>query len=137
MTLGIYNLMAYPFRSVTLDYAEDVENSGISSYRFVGTEQVFANTTDNADNWCFCSGGTCNPSGISNSSTCRFGAPVFVSFPHFYLADPYFLSQVDGLDPQKDLHQFRIDLEPVRLSSVLLLVSLHFLFLNGIIYNLF
>lgn len=85
----------------------------MSAYRYVGTKKVFSNKTEDPDNWCFCSGGMCNPSGIGNSSTCRFGTPVFVSFPHFYLADPYYLEHVEGLNPQKDLHEFFIDLEPV------------------------
>lgn len=100
-------------RSMTLDYEKDIENMGLLSYRYVASERVFANATDNADNWCFCSGGVCNPSGVSNSSTCRYGAPAFVSFPHFYLADPYYADQVEGLNPDKDLHQFHIDLEPI------------------------
>jgi len=99
-------------RSLTLDYEKDVEDYGLSTYRYTGTERVFANATDNADNWCFCSGGVCNPSGIVNASTCRYGAPAFVSFPHFYLADPFYGEQVEGLNPQKDLHEFHIDLEP-------------------------
>ena len=98
---------------MTLDYEKDIENMGLLSYRYVASERVFANATDNADNWCFCSGGVCNPSGVSNLSTCRYGAPAFVSFPHFYLADPYYADQVEGLNPDKDLHQFHIDLEPI------------------------
>ena len=35
-----------------------------------------------------------------------------MSFPHFYLADPFYGEQVEGLNPQKDLHEFHIDLEP-------------------------
>jgi CD36 family len=104
----------YPDRSITLDYTETVNNFGISSYRFAGTSRTFANATDNPDNWCFCSGGECNPSGTVNASTCRFGAPVFVSFPHFYLGDPYYVDQVNGLNPEQDRHEFHIDLEPVR-----------------------
>lgn len=99
-------------RSVTLDYEKDVVDAGVSSYRFAANEKVFSNATDHPDNWCFCSGGVCNPSGVGNSSTCRFGAPVFVSYPHYYLADPYYINQVEGLSPKKDLHQFFIDLEP-------------------------
>lgn len=114
------NLHDGSFRSVTLDYEKDVVHSGVSAYRYAGTEKVFSNATDHPDNWCFCSGGVCNPSGLGNSSTCRFGAPVFVSFPHFYLADPFYLNQVEGLNPQKDLHEFFIDLEPVcKLNTIL------------------
>lgn len=46
-------------------------------------------------------------------SSCRFGAPVFVSFPHYYLADQYYINQVEGLSPDKALHEFHVDLEPV------------------------
>ncbi|XP_046644993.1 protein croquemort-like isoform X2 [Daphnia pulicaria] len=99
-------------RSVTLDYEKEVIDAGVPAYRYTATEKVFANATVHPDNWCFCSGGACNPSGIGNSSTCRFGAPVFTSYPHFYLADPYYIDQVEGLRPEKDLHQFYIDLEP-------------------------
>lgn len=108
-------------RTLTLDYEKDVVNAGVPTYRFIGTEKIFSNKTDHPDNWCFCSGGVCNPSGVGNSSTCRFGAPVFVSFPHFYLADPYYLNQVEGLSPQKDLHEFYINLEPVSIFVSLIL----------------
>ena len=94
-----------------------MKNEGVSSYRFTATERVFANATENPDNWCFCSEGYCNPSGVGNSSTCRFNSPVFVSFPHFYLADPYYSNFVMGLNPQKDLHEFHIDLEPVNIIA--------------------
>ena len=100
-------------RSLTLDFTGEVVNNGVTSYRFAGTERVFANATDNPDNWCFCSGGNCNPSGVGNFSTCRFNMPIFVSYPHYYLADPYYADHVVGLNPQKDLHEFHIDLEPV------------------------
>lgn len=103
-------------RSLTLDYEKDVVNSGVSAYRFIGTKKAFSNETEDPDNWCFCSGGVCNPSGVGNSSTCRFGAPVFVSYPHFYLADPYYLDHVSGLNPQKEFHEFFIDLEPVNFN---------------------
>ncbi|XP_046440318.1 protein peste-like [Daphnia pulex] len=99
-------------RSVTLDYTKDVSKSGVTFYRFAGTKNMFASAEENPDNWCFCSGGVCNPSGVTNSSTCRFGAPAFVSFPHYFLADPFFQEQVEGLNPQIDLHEFHVDLEP-------------------------
>ncbi|XP_011306891.1 sensory neuron membrane protein 1 [Fopius arisanus] len=33
------------------------------------------------------------------------GAPMIASLPHFYLADPIYLSQVDGLRPKKEDHE--------------------------------
>jgi len=61
---------------------------------------------------CYCSG-ECTPSGLINVTACRFGAPAFVSLPHFYKADPLFLDQVEGLTPNDRNHSFSITLEPV------------------------
>ena len=38
------------------------------------------------------------PSGVYNASACRFGAPIFMSQPHFYQADPYFAEQVKHIE---------------------------------------
>jgi hypothetical protein len=104
-----------------------VIDAGVPVYRFAATEKVFTNATVHPDNWCFCSGGVCNPSGVGNASTCRFGAPLFISYPHYYLADPYYIDQVEGLRPEKDLHQFYVDLEPVSLFGFFLF---HFVFIK-------
>lgn len=104
-------------RSLTLYYTNDVSKKGVTFYRFAGTKRTFASVDENPDNWCFCTAGDdqmCSRfSGVVNSSTCRYGSPAFVSFPHYYLADPFFQSQVDGLNPQQELHEFHVDLEPV------------------------
>lgn len=63
----------------------------------------------------FCSG-DCVPSGLFNVSSCRFGAPVFMSFPHFYNADPFYHQQVEGMKPEKDKHEFFVALEPVYMT---------------------
>lgn len=60
---------------------------------------------------CYCSG-ECTPSGLINVTSCRYGAPVFISLPHFYKGDPSLKDQVEGLTPNKD-HSFFITLEPV------------------------
>lgn len=41
------------------------------------------------------------------------GAPVVVSFPHFYQADPKYINAVDGLNPNKEEHETYLDLQPV------------------------
>ncbi|CAG2113930.1 unnamed protein product, partial [Medioppia subpectinata] len=52
------------------------------------------------------------PSGVFDLSVCYFGAPVFISNPHFLKADPYFLTTVSGLTPDPTLHQSYLDIEP-------------------------
>lgn len=63
------------------------------------------------ENKCFC-GGECVPSGVMNISSCRFGSPVFMSYPHFYNGDPMYINQVEGLNPKKSDHEFYMILEP-------------------------
>lgn len=57
----------------------------------------------------------------------RWGAPAFISFPHFYNADPSYREAVVGMNPQSHLHPFVLDLEPVILISLKLTCFRHFL----------
>lgn len=43
----------------------------------------------------------------------NIGAPVFVSNPHFYQADPSLLDAVEGLKPNKTLHDTFFKIQPV------------------------
>ena len=61
---------------------------------------------------CFCNG-ECSPKGLLNVSACRYGAPAFVSLPHFYKADPILRKKVLGMNPKEEDHSFYITLEPV------------------------
>lgn len=50
------------------------------------------------------------------------GAPIVVSFPHFYQADPTYINAIDGLNPNKEEHETYLDLQPVcwTLSAVIM-----------------
>jgi len=98
---------------------------GLEGYKFYGDDSVFDNGTKYPEKRCFCSksqliGTTditasveeCLPSGVRSISKCRFGAPAFVSFPHFYKADPSYLLSIEGLNPSQNLHEFYIAVEP-------------------------
>lgn len=50
--------------------------------------------------------------GVHNMSDCRFGAPIFASFPHFYLADPAYANDLIGIKANQSLHEFSLALEP-------------------------
>ncbi|KAK2581278.1 hypothetical protein KPH14_008068 [Odynerus spinipes] len=60
---------------------------------------------------CYCNG-ECTPTGLINITSCRYGAPAFVSLPHFYKADPTLREQVVGMNPNEEDHNFYITLEP-------------------------
>lgn len=40
-------------------------------------------------------------------------APMFLSHPHFYNADPALVDAVEGLHPSKDQHALFLDVHPV------------------------
>lgn len=104
--------MADLCRSISLDYDEEKSIHGITGYKYRGGEKTVDNGTIYPENKCFSSGESV-PSGVMNVSACRFGSPVFMSFPHYYGADPYYLSQVEGMNPSIDKHEFYITLEPM------------------------
>ena len=60
-----------------------------------------------------------------NASACRFNAPIFLSEPHFYQADPYYQTLLGApLKPNKTLHETKFVFETV--SGVPMKVSAKF-----------
>lgn len=98
-------------RYLDLYYTEEEQIDGLKVYKYASTERSVDNGTQYSENLCF-SYGDSLPSGVMNVSSCRYGAPVVVSFPHFYAADPYYLQFVDGLKPEQEKHEFYMKMEP-------------------------
>lgn len=97
-------------RSMKLTYNESRVFEGIPTYRFTAPDTLFANGSVYPPNEGFC---PCRESGIQNVSTCRFGAPLFLSHPHFYNADPVLSEAVLGLNPNPKEHSLFLDIHPV------------------------
>lgn len=98
--------------TISLKYVEPTSVEGLSGYKYIGDSSVFDNGTVYPEKKCFCTG-ECVPSGARNISSCRFGAPVFVSYPHFYLGDKSYLNAVTGMKPNKTEHEFILKVDPV------------------------
>lgn len=98
--------------SMRLEYQKDVDKSGLKAYRFFGSNNTFANGSLIPGNECYCVKGTCAPTGLLNAESCRMGSPAFISFPHYFNADPFLLDQVEGLSPDEDKHAFIMDIMP-------------------------
>lgn len=97
---------------MTFQYDREEIKYGMVGYRYETRSSLFDNGEENQDNVCFCNG-ECAPPGAINVSSCRLGAPAFVSFPHFYQADSVYRNGVIGMKPDPKRHESHITLEPV------------------------
>ncbi|KAL1139978.1 hypothetical protein AAG570_006955 [Ranatra chinensis] len=98
-------------RSLALKFNEESIVRGINGYKYIGAEEVVDNGTLDSSNECYCDG-QCVPSGVINVTSCRLGAPGFISFPHFLYGDAYYRNQVEGMNPDPDKHTLYLTLEP-------------------------
>lgn len=102
-------------RSLPLEFQEEVAGEqGLDGYRFVPPSNVFGTPKENPDNACFCNvpRGCATPSGVFNISSCQYGSPTMLSWPHFFQADPKLVSSVVGLKPEQGKHQLYVDVQP-------------------------
>lgn len=103
-------------RTLPLAYAGEVEVLGVPGGQWVGDDRVLDNGLKYPETGCYCTGEPARcpdlMPGVMNVSDCRFGAPAFVSYPHFYLADESYRAAVEGLRPNRSLHEFQLALEP-------------------------
>lgn len=83
--------------------------NGIKSMEFTGKSDVFNNT-------CYCPSSGCLLPGVRSLNLCGNNAlPIFISYPHFYLADNSYRKSIVGMKPNQTLHEFKIILENVSL----------------------
>merc|ERR1719228_2587423 len=114
-------------RKIGLNYEKDVLYGELTSLRFIpppnalGSADDNNNETRNTDNKCYClkdQGFDCFKSGVLNMAPCKIseslpkGAPIALSYPHFYQADPEYINAVEGLNPEKEKHEFYVDIAP-------------------------
>ena len=103
-------------RKIELQHEKNVEHDGLDSLRFVPPINALGAHDDqnmirrNPDNECYCMKDedfTCFKTGVL-----PMGAPIALSYPHFYQADESNLEAVEGLNPQKEKHGFYVDISP-------------------------
>lgn len=103
----------YLCRSLTLEKSGVDSFQGMLGNEFTSTKDMFDNGTNVPSRKCYCMDSECQPSGTLNISSCRFGAPAFISLPHFYLADKTYISNLSGMKPDKNEHEFRVLIDHV------------------------
>lgn len=96
-------------RSITLDFAQEVEFNGIKCNRYWVSPSLFDYTLP--ENRCYCEANSCPANGVLNVSTCTMGSPSAISFPHFLYADSSYSNSIDGLSPNPLKHSFFMDFE--------------------------
>lgn len=98
-------------RSVYITFSGFESVQGVPALRYKLPAEILANTSENAG---FClPQGNCLGSGVLNASICKDGAPIIMSFPHFYQADERFVSAIGGMHPNKEDHETFVDINPL------------------------
>lgn len=98
-------------------YEEDYDYNGLKTFIFAGTKETADNGSLIEENKCHCQKGRCPPSGVFDVSKCQFGAPIFMSYPHFYNADDFYRNSIEGMSPDPKKHKFYMAVEPVSLPG--------------------
>ncbi|XP_058453431.1 protein croquemort-like [Malaya genurostris] len=100
----------------SLKYDKEVKFEGLDGMAWIGDSRVFDNGHHYSETDCQCTAPVDEcpavKPGILDISGCKYGAPLFVSFPHFYLADQTYLVHLDGLNPAHELHEFQYIMHP-------------------------
>lgn len=74
---------------------------------------AFDSAETEPSNKCFCdpSSGICPPQGFYNATACSYGAPIFISHPHFAKVNPKDI-KVDGINRKPQNFESYMDLHP-------------------------
>ncbi|XP_046415486.1 protein croquemort-like isoform X2 [Neodiprion fabricii] len=98
--------------SLVLSRANDTEILNVEGHRYITDRATFDNGSTVPSRACYCVKEPCQPSGMLDVSECRFGAPAYVSLPHFYQADDYYANAITGMEPREGKYNFEMVLEP-------------------------
>lgn len=102
-------------RPLTFQPVSNVTKFGMKGVKYAGNRKTLDGMETDVDTTsCWCLADNCPDlaPGVFNASTCQFGAPAFMSYPHFYLADSSYTSTISGMKPNASKHEFYISLDP-------------------------
>ncbi|XP_077988176.1 scavenger receptor class B member 1-like [Glandiceps talaboti] len=99
-------------RSMPYVFESEVLYRDVTLWHFPLAKYAYANGTEFPPNQGFCKP-KCLPSGLQDIGTCRSGAPMQLSNPHFYDGDPMLAKAIGGLKPNRELHENYMDVEPL------------------------
>ena len=96
-------------RSIYFEYKEETIIRQLEMYRYGMPLSLLANSKENE---CYCTDKFTCRNQMADLAPCKKGAPMILSYPHFYLANQEDIDSIDGLNPNKELHETYIDIEP-------------------------
>lgn len=103
-------------RAIPMNFDKEVTilDGQIPGYRYTMPFNIFDTPDKHAENQCFCdlNSGNCPLQGVFNSTPCNLGAPMFISLPHFYKADPILQNSILGLHPEQSRHDSFVVIHP-------------------------
>ncbi|XP_051154988.1 scavenger receptor class B member 1 [Leptopilina boulardi] len=102
-------------RILPIEYRGPSDKDGIRADLYTPADNVFDPPSNKTpDNECFCpeDPSTCPPKGLQDISPCQYSAPVYLSYPHFYKADPKLMNAISGMNPKKELHGTYFKIQP-------------------------
>ncbi|XP_045458032.1 scavenger receptor class B member 1 [Melitaea cinxia] len=98
-------------RIMPFKYRKSLYKEGIQAGLYTPPSNFLENADINEANKCYCQNDKCPPRGIQNISPCQYNAPVYLSYPHFYDAEPSLLEEFEGLKPDQKKHESYILLQ--------------------------
>ncbi|XP_065360700.1 lysosome membrane protein 2 [Calliphora vicina] len=99
-------------RVIPLQYEKGVTKDGINADLYKLPETSYGDAKNRPENQCFDTRDYDAVKGLQNISPCQYGAPVYLSNPHFYQADSSLLESVEGLTPNKSQHETYFKIQP-------------------------
>uniref|UniRef100_T1H2B7 Scavenger receptor class B member 1 n=1 Tax=Megaselia scalaris TaxID=36166 RepID=T1H2B7_MEGSC len=99
-------------RVIPLVYQRSLEKDGIVVDLFELDDLAYGNSIAIKENECFDDESFSPKRGIQNISPCHYGAPVYLSNPHFYQTDDIYLNAVEGLVPNESNHKTYFKIQP-------------------------
>lgn len=99
-------------RVIPLKYEKGVKKDGINADLYKLPENSYGDAAGNPENECYNTRDYDAIKGLQNISPCQYGAPVYLSNPHFYQADPSLLDTVEGLKPNAEDHETYFKIQP-------------------------
>ncbi|KAH8402857.1 hypothetical protein KR222_007674 [Zaprionus bogoriensis] len=99
-------------RIIPLKYVERVEKDGLVADLFRLPNNTYGDSASNPENKCYDASDYDAVRGLQNISPCQYGAPVYISNPHFFESDPELLDAVEGLKPEREKHETYFKIQP-------------------------